>query len=126
MGLRYEKALTLALPGAKHGQWFQFMDRNGLGHCQPDLIMAAKGELFVLEAKLTDCVGGRAQVRELYLPVVSLAVKRKVFGLVVARSVGAEEEKQLICRDLKSALALSARGLVPSLLWLGHGPLGFL
>jgi hypothetical protein len=51
LGVKYEKALAGALPGWKHGQWFQFKDINGYGYCQVDLMIELEACVIVLEAK---------------------------------------------------------------------------
>ena len=61
-GLRYEKALAAAIPRAEHGQWFEFTDLNGPGHCQMDLLIVGNKRVVILECKLTDVQTGRAQL----------------------------------------------------------------
>lgn len=124
MGLRYEGAFAKALPGAKHGQWWEFFDTNGHGYCQTDFLLVHDGELFVIETKLTDIEGGRAQLEELYLPVIAVALARRVYGLVVSRSARGESQSSRLHHGLAPALAASKLGgPPPSLLWLGHAPL---
>lgn len=84
-GIRYEQRLAEALPEARHGLWFAFLDKNGPGYCQPDLMLGRGGTCFVLEVKYSWTLDGHRQLEQLYLPVVQLAIQRPTVGLVVCR-----------------------------------------
>lgn len=120
-GLGYEKALAAALPEALHGQWFEFEDRNGRGHCQPDLILDSKLGLIVLEAKYTWTEAGHRQIDLLYRPVVEKAMGRDVLGIVVCKVLTPEVQSSWVCRDLDSAVRRAFTGGKTVLHWIGNG-----
>jgi hypothetical protein len=122
LGLRFERALARALPGAKHGQWFYFVDRNGPGYCQPDLYLDSGGYIVVFEAKLTDCAQAKGQILDLYAPVLAKALGKPVQGIIVVRHLTQVSD----LTEVRPSLALAriaARTSVPILHWLGRGPL---
>lgn len=125
-GLRYERALAEALPLAKHGQWFEFEDLSGLGWCQTDLLLQTPFGIAVLEAKYTWVEEGHRQVEGLYLPILERCYpSQPVFGLVVCKVLTLATPRQMICRELSSALYRAASGLSTIFHWPGAalGPL---
>lgn len=120
-GLRYERSLASALPcPAKHGQWFEFEDSAGRGICQPDLLVNWQGHLLVLEAKYSWCPEGHQQIDGLYLPVVGLALRRPVSGLVVVRRMLGQMPswaRRASSLDEAASLALAGHRVVWH--WLG-------
>lgn len=87
-GLRYERLFAKQFPTALHGQWFEYMDREGRGFCQPDLIASFLPTcLVVFEVKYTLCDEAFLQLNNLYLPVVRAAMAAPVVGIVVARNL---------------------------------------
>ena len=83
-GLRYERAVARAT-GGLHGQWWHFVDTNGVGYCQTDVLLTFQSQVVILECKLTEVEQARRQLRCLYVPVVQLAMGRPAKGVVVAR-----------------------------------------
>lgn len=120
-GLRYERVLAAAIPGAKHGQWFRFVDRNGPGHCQTDLLLETPLAVVVLEAKYTWTETGHQQIERLYRPVVGMALDKPCFGLVVCKALTSGVNREWVCRDLDSALYRAGRGYKTVLHWIGVG-----
>lgn len=120
-GLTFERRVARALPGAKHGLWFQFEDANGLGFCSPDLVLSLGSEAVILECKLTDCAEAREQLSGLYIPVLECILGRSPRGAVVARN---------LTRASWGRAETVRQGLVaqeiPLIHWLGTGqfPLG--
>ena len=53
-GLRFERRVVKAIAGAKHSPWFLYIDQNGEGWCNPDLLLEIPQGIVVLECKLTD------------------------------------------------------------------------
>lgn len=111
-GLRYENAVAKLLSGTVHGQWFEFEDKNGRGHCQPDLVFQQSGAVWVLEVKYTWVPEAHSQLELLYLPVLAVAMGKPVYGIVICkvlvpeiRRVGSIE----VVASLADAMA-SARG----------------
>lgn len=118
-GLRYERSLAKALPCAKHGQWFEFEDRNGRGFCQVDLMLQLLSGILILEAKYTWTAEGHLQIEELYSPVVSAAWGMPVAGLVVCKKLLPGMPGVSVAGDLDTALHYIARGQRTVLHWLG-------
>lgn len=125
-GLRYERALARALPWAKHGQWFEYRDRLGLWHCQVDLLAELpSGEALVIEAKYTWTMAGHAQIDQLYRPVVGMALRKPVIGLVVCRTLLPETARMAkVTGDLGEGIELARQGHRVVTQWLGRSALG--
>jgi hypothetical protein len=124
IGLRYERKVAAQFPSAIHGQWWNFCDAAGLGYCQTDVVLLLFGHLIILECKLTDCLSGRAQLAELYVPVVSKALARPAHGIIVARNAAADSDPRLVVGTMAEALRLTcAKGVIPTLQWLGKARL---
>lgn len=119
-GLRYERALSKALPSAKHNLWFEFWDKNGRGFCSPDFLLEFPQFLVVLEAKYTDTDAGREQIEHLYRPILAKLYAKPIRGVLVCRNL--LRSSRNIYHDLNSAIA-SAEFCIPTLHWLGKGPL---
>lgn len=120
-GLRYERDLAAALPGATHGQWFEFEDSAGHGWCQPDLFICGTEAIWVLEAKYTWKRGAQAQISRLYKPVLERVFGLPVRGIVVCKVLTRETPQGAICRSLEEAKARSAGPLPVVLHWIGAG-----
>lgn len=118
-GVKYEKALAKALPGAEHGVWFQFVDSNGPGFCQADLLLRTAHGTAVLEAKYTWVASGHGQADRLYVPIVEKITGRPAFSIVVCKVVTRDTPREWICRTLQSALDRAARDLPTVLHWIG-------
>lgn len=127
MGMKYEKdfsteirrrypAITLS------GQWFRFVDSNGGGFCQPDIIVLLKTECIIFECKLTDCEKGRSQLSRLYRPVVERCWGLPTRGVVVTRHLSGETKLELVTDQLAQALAFN-RQAIPTLHWRERNPL---
>ena len=127
IGLSYEKrfaqTIQRCLPGAKHGQWYEYCADGARGFCQPDVVVPFTGALLVLECKLKNIEQAQAQLVQLYLPVLRSCYSRPVRAVVVSRSLSALPQGSLVARNLLEALQLTGAGVVPVLHWLGRGPL---
>lgn len=99
-GLRFEAAIAKACPKGQHGPWFRFLDSNGPGYCSPDLVFDLGALLLVLEVKLTWTPIAERQIRELYKPVLELALGKPVAGLVVCRNLTGETPRELVIHTL--------------------------
>jgi len=119
-GLAYERKLASALPLAKHGQWFEFVDQNGNGYCQPDLFLDLGEVILVLECKLRWTLEGHMQVQHLYKPVLERAFGKPVFGGVVCKLLVAGAPV-VLARDLGQFGELARReGVLACLHWMGN------
>lgn len=124
LGVRYEKALAAALPDAKRGQWWEFVDSNGPGWCQTDLMVEGERSVLVLEAKYSWVMQGHTQLELLYRPVVELALGKPLLGVVVCKSLRAGMPPDVrVVGDLPSAVELARQRRRVVLHWLGSGPL---
>lgn len=119
MGVRYERELARAIPTAVHGQWFQFVDKNGPGHCQTDLLLKTELGLFVLEVKYSWTPAGHLQVSKLYRPVVEKALGQRVWSIQVCRRLTQDTPRHFVRTDLRAALVLAAGGSPAVLHWIG-------
>lgn len=122
-GVRYEKQIAKALPLARHGQWFQFIDANGHGTCQTDLLLEFPDLAVVLEAKYTWTLAGHLQVEKLYQPVVARALGKPCIGLVICKALRDEVEmgEVMVTHRLMDAISWSQRKRTV-LHWLGESP----
>lgn len=122
-GLRYERTLAKALPAAKHGQWFQYMDSTGrVRYCQTDLLLSWGGDLLVLECKYTWTLEGHRQLETLYVPILRhLCGLRHVAGFVVAKRLTDEVRRSriVVTGDLTVAAKAAREGHRVCWHWLG-------
>lgn len=124
-GLRYEKALAAAIPRAEHGQWIEFRDLNGPGHCQFDLMIEGAKRIVLIECKLTDVEQGRKQLESLYFPVAKMIwPDKKPLGIVAARHLSKESDLSRVRTTLKDAIkAAEFENIIPVLHWMERNPL---
>lgn len=86
LGSRYEKAVAHQLgPEAKRGVWWSFLDANGPGLCQTDFLILGDIWALILECKHTWTTEGMEQLQDLYMPVVQMALDKKVLGVQVCK-----------------------------------------
>jgi hypothetical protein len=121
-GLRYERALASSLPTAIHGQWFEFRDANGPGWCQTDLLLTVDDYVVVLESKYTWTAVGHSQVELLYKPVLQMALRKQVLGIVVCKVLTNGMNGIAVTGNLAEAIELSKTERV-ALHWLGKSEL---
>lgn len=121
-GLTYE-AMVAERCGGERGPWFHFVDANGDGWCQPDIVLAFDGELVVLECKLTEVGEARKQLARLYLPVIAKATRKIVRGIVCVRHLSRESEPSRVVSSMGAALKVASDEYFPTLHWIGRGPL---
>lgn len=127
MGMKYErdfaKALKIRYPSnVLVGQWFRFLDNNGNGYCQSDIILKLADECIIFECKLTDCEKGRSQLARLYRPVVERCWGLPTRCMVVTRHLSGETKLELVTDQLREALAFN-REAIPTLHWRERNPL---
>ena len=122
-GLRYERALARALPGAEHGRWFEFDDVDGRGYAQVDLLREFDEFVLVLEAKYTWTLEGHHQIEWLYRPVVEKALAKPVRGLVICKVLasGMNEAGARVFGSIDEAMSANVPRAVVH--WLGAGPI---
>ncbi len=121
-GVKYENALAKALPSAKHGQWFEFQDRNGKGWCQTDLLIELPDGVLVLESKYSWVPEGHTQLENLYRPVVERVWQKPMLGVQVCKNLAVGCRIETVMR-LDDALAVAKQRRPVVLHWLGNVPL---
>lgn len=129
LGIKYEDFLAKALPFGAHGQWFEFRDECGAGHCQTDLLIRMSGQLMILEAKLTDIEAARLQLQHLYAPVVEKAFGETPLAIVVVRHLSAlraVQQRYEIHEAMLGAFfqAIERPWVLPVLHWRERTPIG--
>jgi hypothetical protein len=124
-GLRYEKALAAAIPRAEHGQWFEFKDLNGPGHCQMDLVIEGAKRVVIIECKLTEVEQGQEQLEKLYFPIAKLVwPDKKPLGIVAVRHLSKCPDVREVETTLKGAiLRAETKGVIPVMHWMERMPL---
>ena len=121
-GLRYEKLVAKRTEGL-HGQWWKFTDINGSGYCQTDVVLTLDGKAYVLEVKLTNVEEAYDQLRALYVPVVSLALRKPAVGIIVVRHLTPTALGKDIYTTLGNAMTYATPREFPIVHWIGRGPL---
>lgn len=122
-GLRYERRVAAAVPRAQTGLWFEYIDANGRGWCNPDLVLDLGDILAVLECKRTERQQAQSQILDLYKPVLELALRRPVIGVQVTKFLTPATNPTQVATSLRDALAMARLGQIPTLHWLGRGAL---
>lgn len=126
-GLRYERRLNLKLKHTlepthtlEHNPFFRFLDDRDIDHvCVPDFLILCPDLSLVIEAKLTYTPEALRKLREVYVPVLSLALnlepKLKPKPLIITKNI-VPGLKPLF--TLKEALLAP----IPLIQWRGVGP----
>lgn len=110
-GVKFERELAKRLgSAARHGQWFQFLDLNGTGYAQTDLLLFSAEAVFCLEVKLGNIEAGEAQFRELYKPLLEHIYGLPAYGIVIARHLTANTLAERTVQTLYDATRLAASG----------------
>lgn len=120
-GLVYERQVAGAVPGAIHGQWYEFEDANGPGWCQVDLMFPHPGGLpafVLLECKLTWTPEAFRQLRGLYIPVVEAASGHHALGLQVCRNL-VPGLTSVVVGNLERGVQIALTGREVCWHWLG-------
>lgn len=67
------KYLNTTWEDVLHEPWFEYQDANGRGICSPDILIVPDSDhqLLLAEIKLTTTPLAEAELRGLYLPIVS-------------------------------------------------------
>jgi hypothetical protein len=120
-GLRFENKLAKALgPKATQGQWFRFLDDNGPGHCQTDLLLIGRKRLVVIECKLTFTLEGMLQIQDLYFPVLRTHYPRhEVLGVLACKNLTPAAPPDLTFGSLRNAIEAALSGRISVFHWFG-------
>ena len=89
-GLQYEARVaaeiqalaTLFDAQSIHGQWLEFEDDFGQAWAQPDVLVLFPDAGILYEVKYTYTHAANSKLRNLYLPIVQLAIPKKRWRLV--------------------------------------------
>lgn len=107
-GVKYERDFAKAVgPSAWHGKWFEFVDSNGHGHCQPDFLMRVGDSIVILECKYSYVAEARSQLTRLYKPVVEAAFGAKAVGITVCKNLTSQMPNTKVTSDLGEAVRLA-------------------
>jgi len=127
IGLSYERRFAelaqKCLPGARHGQWYEYSADGRRGYCQPDVIVPFTREVLVLECKLRNVEQAQGQLVQLYLPVLRECYQKQARAIIVVRSLSGLVPGSLVARNLLEAIQMAKADEMPVLHWLGRGPL---
>ena len=127
-GLRYERKVGRELErqraeghfiSVEHNPWFQFEDIYGASQCSPDFLIHSENELTIVEVKLTWVDVAIQKLNDLYNPVISFALSRPVFPLIICRNLTNEAPpaKQSLSEALKSPYRLLHWPEIGHMLW---------
>ena len=120
VGLRYERSLGKCLPLAEHGPWFEFVDKNGAGWCQPDYILSFRPRfMVVLECKLSWTFDAIEQLDDLYRPVVEKAFGIPSIGVVVTKNLANFPGYWKVRPTLEAAIQAARADQISVWHWLG-------
>jgi len=124
-GLRYERAVHGALPGAIRGQWFRYEDSEGVHYCQTDVLIAGVNRILIVECKLTWVEDGANALKYLYVPVCETVYGRHALGLVACRRLPREGIPPgiKICANLDDAVQGTLAGKSVVLHWRPNTPI---
>lgn len=119
-GLRYEKQFAAHVTGGLRGQWFAYQVRGRTKYCQPDVLVSFfPRAMLVLELKYTFVPEALTKMRQLYLPVVSKALKVPAVGAVVVKNLTPNWIGP-ITHDLTETFEAARDGEIPILHWIGQ------
>lgn len=95
-GLRYERKIGKQLEAhvaaerflkLEKGPWFSFEDDYGAGNCCPDFLLHLPDSIIIVEVKLTWVEVAIHKLNDLYNPVVSVALGKPCFPLIICRNI---------------------------------------
>lgn len=116
LGIRFEKAVAKAIDG-NSGQWFHYIDSEGPGWCQTDVLVIGQKSVFILECKLTDTPEAVGQLLHLYYPVLREAYRLPVFGAVVCKNITSKTDLRRLVPSFERAIRLAKLEQIPVLQW---------
>ena len=64
------------------GAWIHFIDKNGHGYAQPDMVLELSDSVIIIEVKLTQTDTAEKQTKLLYLPLVAKLIPEKTIYLL--------------------------------------------
>ncbi len=64
------------------GAWIHFIDKNGHGYAQPDMVIELADSVIIIEVKLTQTNTAEKQIKLLYLPLVAKLIPNKTIYLL--------------------------------------------
>jgi hypothetical protein len=90
-----------------------------------DLFIEGAKRIVIIECKLTDVEGGRAQLEQLYFPIAEKVWPgKRPLGIVAARHLSKEPCLERVRTTLKDAIkAAEFEQFIPTLHWMERMPL---
>ena len=67
--------------------WIRYVDAEGPGLCNPDIVLECDDRVLVLECKLTQTDVAENQIFQLYAPVIRLMWNKPILGVAVFRNL---------------------------------------
>ncbi len=131
-GLRFERFVAKKLQetypnsGISYHPWYEYLDVNGRGYCQPDFVVysISRDAYVVVECKLGNYEQAVAQMKELYFPVLRAAAGKEVTGIAVLRHLNPEIDTGRVFPSFREALRASLYcNFVPIWHYIGRGPI---
>lgn len=71
----------------EYHQWIEFDDKNGIGFCEPECFVVLPDKVLLVECKRTGSTIGRAQMIELYAPLLNLLLGLPIQMLQICKHV---------------------------------------
>ena len=99
------------------GRWIKYCDRGRTCYAQPDHYIVGARAVVVFECKLTQCVAGVDQIRQLYRPLLESIYKRPVIGVLVCKWLVKEPDHLIL--DPRDALSFVTEDIF-TWHWLGR------
>ena len=126
-GKSYERKVERALKAQQKvigfnrmdaGPWFYYEDGAGVGHAQPDFVLAYPWGILILECKLTETATAWIQLRRLYTPLLQYMFPMLHVRCIQVCNRLSPDERICARRTLISSLADPLDG--GTLHFLGH------
>lgn len=125
LGLSFERKLKSVLPKTSlYNPWFNFTDSSGNGYCAPDWLIPTTYHVVIIESKLTRVYDARAQLLELYMPVVGMATGKTPIPVPLVKSLTRLPPNTKVVSKLGHAIDhFLSTGEMAVVHWIGVGDL---
>lgn len=84
----------------KAGQWFQFVDINGIGHAQTDFYIVCPRSVLLIECKLSQTQKAFLQMAQLYVPLLEFVYQLPVSTLLACKNLRYRPEAERTPEEL--------------------------
>lgn len=107
-------------PEIRRHDWVEYVDSNGEGQAEPDLVLVLPDAVTVVEVKLTGCRYGHEQLSGLYLPLAAHIWRRPVRGLQVCKALGRDTPGPFISDPVAFVTDTAGDGAIATWHWPGR------